>query len=297
MGITRHTVNKVFPGLIPIPPAFMFPEEYNDLMPLCFPVYLEPKIHGTRIKLFSSASGDVAAWNPKYTNYSHLFKQELEVMAEEAIKSNTDIEVDGELCEWKNVVYTGFMVKTPPKEGKAFVFKAFDSVRSAEKDKPLVERRRDLVRTVVKLRKDGVRDPQSVPLYFHLVPAAEASSKEDVLRFHTKVHAKTNEGVILKDPHSRYERGRSTAWLCMRTVRTEEAEILEIIYDADKRVGCLLCRTYAGEEILVNVEERLRDTLLTAKASLVGSTCKLTVKEGIECSTYSLLKLLHEKTL
>lgn len=76
---------------------------------------------------------------------------------------------------------------------------------------------------LAKVRKWLEEYPQP---HLHLIPQIPCESKEHLNRFLEEIQSQGGEGVILRDPKSLYEKGRSESYLKLKTVSDAEGTVI-----------------------------------------------------------------------
>lgn len=287
VGITLEMVNQLYPNEITLPTKFMLPGEYKPNLELGFPVWCEPQIDGVRVKLVAPPKGKCFAYGRDYTNFTHLFPDHLVLLQEIAKKLNSVVELDGTLYKenWSKSLAlaligidrfgrsepaTSSIYATPRKE---LTFYAFDFVTRAKPDLSLKKRKNRVMKFVSLLEKRKVLPRTEV------IPHVEASSHKECIKYYRRSLKSRYKGIILKDPVSSYACCRSSYWLELSQLETQDAEIVSVILGtglSSFKVAALLVKPREGSEIMVkNMADAHRSLFFEKRHDILGKIVEL----------------------
>jgi len=249
-------------------------EDAAEIMARLGPVvWVEDKYDGVRAQLHRSAGG-VRLFSRDLNDIGGQFPEVVEAAAG---LSWAGI-LDGEVLAWKDGVVLPFLrlqARLGRKEPSArirsdvpVIFVAWDALALDEDgdgvvrpllDEPLAERRRRLEALGMPLAADGGRFALS-----HLVTVESADGLEAAF---AEARARRNEGLMVKDPESRYTPGRrGLGWLKMKkALATLDCVVVGVEVGHGKRHGVLSDYTFA-------VRDEASGTLVTIGKAYSGLT-------------------------
>ena len=249
-------------------------EDAAEIMARLGPVvWVEDKYDGVRAQLHRSAGG-VRLFSRDLNDIGGQFPEVVEAAAG---LSWAGI-LDGEVLAWKDEVVLPFLrlqARLGRKEPSArirsdvpVIFVAWDALALDEDgdgvvrpllDEPLAERRRRLEALGMPLAADGGRFARS-----HLVTVESADGLEAAF---AEARARRNEGLMVKDPESRYTPGRrGLGWLKMKkALATLDCVVVGVEVGHGKRHGVLSDYTFA-------VRDEASGTLVTIGKAYSGLT-------------------------
>ncbi|HEY8899926.1 MAG TPA: ATP-dependent DNA ligase [Chthoniobacterales bacterium] len=205
-------------------------------------VWVEDKLDGIRAQLHC-AGGDAAIYSRDLRPITKTFPE----IAEAAVRTGVEFVLDGEIVAWRDgrpLSFFELQKRLGRVERDLFMetevpvtFTAFDVLwmngRSVFRE-PLAERRKILEAL-----------PLAAPL--RTLPLTRAQSAEEVEIAFVVARGRNNEGLIVKDPGSRYAPGRrGLAWVKLKKAfATLDVVVTSVEYGHGRRKGVLSDYTFA----------------------------------------------------
>lgn len=288
IGLNMEVANTLFPGLISFPSKFMLSGEYVPSLRLKFPVYCELNVDGFRIKLTASPKGEAVAFDLHYFTYNKLFKPHLEILSSIAKKINKTVEVDGEVFykDWSTTNSILISDDDHPeglaKARELLTYYAMDFIVRGKESTPL-KKRKEKVEKFVALCKNA----QLTPLVKNTL-YTEANSDKEMISTYKKVMKKGYDGIIIKDPLSPYEHKRSSYWLKLKKIETQDVTILAVY--PGQGLSCFKCaailaKPRLGSPFLVkDLSDSQRDFAWTRRNEIIGQVAEIVFRKSTDGS-------------
>lgn len=230
-GISVNTINKAWPGLIPLvfdgstKPDIMLLKTY-DQKKARFPILAAVKKDGVRARYINGQL--VSRQGQKFIGLDHIEK-ELE---------NFDCEFDGELCVPGEIfdVASGLIRNFNPTPNA--VYQIFD-MPSYPGNK--LNRHINLCKCL--------KSTEHIRIISHY----KIKSKESLNKFYNKALADGEEGIVVYDPYSMYEDKRSFDWMRLVPLKTSDCEVIGFYEGKGKHHGSLggIIVNYKGHKVKV----------------------------------------------
>jgi hypothetical protein len=242
LNLCMTTLNWAFPGLFSKLVHFMKGVEYDDSLILTYPLYLEPKINGIRIKVVAQKEEhSMKAYNQNMNRLSGLFKEYIKPLTAIAEKLKTPIELDG-------------VLETPSK-----VYNVFDFVMRNKPKTILEKRKNNLIKVVAML--EGIESSTKIKI----VPFAKVTSKQEIYKAWKNLNA-----FFLKKVDSPYSHEDKPSFFWMEQ-NGESPMFKRVIVDVIKHRGvvdsCLLAKIGGNKSdaVIVNTLSDSQRILLNQK--------------------------------
>jgi ATP-dependent DNA ligase len=238
VGVQVSTVNKAFPGLIPVF-AVQLADKYKESKVKKFPVYVEPKFDGMRATAVIHPTGEVDVFTRtgREIPAATYFHPELRQVGERYRKACMEAGITYKGCVLDGELIGGSFNETistfrSGEKASSGIFHVFDflPMRALTENIPATyESRRALLGRML----DGASEMLQVS------PAMKAASHAEVWAMYEKARAAGLEGVIVKDPDGLWERKRSKAWLKVKAEETEDLTIIGAFEGEGQMAGTL----------------------------------------------------------
>jgi len=213
MGMGAKTINKVFPGLIPVHKVML--AKLFDKKRVKYPCFGSPKIDGVRA-IFKNGKF--------YSRGGHIY-QGLDLLATEIMNNiGFSTPLDGELTVANKSFQEGSgMIRSNSSTPDA-IFHVFDL---PEVDIPFVERLTLLA------------DIQVPSFKVYPVMHKKLYSFDEITDFYTTCRKTNYEGAVIKSYSYKYKGTRSYDWMKMKNVDTADLEIVGVFEGTGKYEGQL----------------------------------------------------------
>lgn len=268
MGMGVRTINQVYEDLIPIHAIQLAkPIDYRRIV---YPVIASPKLDGLRAiykngKFYSRLGNE----------FQGLAKLEYEIAfwAKEFHKwSGVEAIFDGELMvEGEHFNEISGQLRSFKETDKA-IFNMFDV--PSMWDKPLVKRNNWLQ------SMDGRVNNTS---QIQVVPSAVLNDAKEIETCYQEAIEEGYEGVMIKDPASKYENGRSYAWMKVKPTHSKDLKVVGTFEGQGKYEGICGGLVVSHEGTLVRVGSGLSDYQRRCwgddSSDIVGATVEVAYQE------------------
>ncbi len=280
IGLSGYLINKLFPKMIIYPTRFMTCLSYNPEYQIAFPVLIEPKEHGIRVKIVCDRDGKFFAYTRNFQNVTSMFNSYKIPLLKISEKKDSKIELEGILF-YKNIKETvdliknivSYKISTIPND---YTFRLIDFVVDRNRKMDLRLRKNDVVKTAAILLKNGITQ-------ISIIPFIEVIDKYKIFKACNKSIENGNKGIILKDPKSPYVYNCDSRWLSYENPMYERGEIIEILRDRTdlNKCRCIVIRNKEGiEKMVTNISKVLQTNIWKDRTKIIGLSCM--IEKGIQ---------------
>ena len=257
MGMGAKTINKVFPGLIPIHEVML--AKLFDKRRVKYPCFGSPKIDGVRA-IFKDGKF--------YSRGGHIY-QGLDLLAAEIMNNlDTSTPLDGELTVANKSFQEGSgMIRSNLPTPNA-IFHVFDL---PEVDIPFVE------------RLTLMADIQTPSFKVYPVMHKKLYSFDEITDFYTACRKANYEGAVIKSYRYKYKGTRSYDWMKMKNVITVDLKVVGVFEGTGKYEGQLggIVVDFNGVEVRVGsgFSDSDRVSLWDNQDTVIGQTAEVLYME------------------
>lgn len=262
-GVSATSVNKVFPGTIPVFKVQLAKDVPLDKLE--YPLYAQLKSDGVRVVvtvenrhvLFRTRNGkklhlpDSAAHVLNRLGTGRMLMLDTEVTLKEGLSVDRTT-VSGMLNSAQSSLRTGNTI-----DESLLQFNVFDAMplREFTSSKCSLGYEKRISMCLIECKNLGAS--------FEFLPVTMVRSPEEVTRMFHSVLAEGQEGLILKSPNHRYSFKRSKDWAKVKEVKDCDLVCTEVIPGTGKyqgMIGALLCKgEVEGKQVVSKVGTGLAD--------------------------------------
>ena len=245
-GFSRNTINRVKSGTIATFDC-MLAKKYEEKRLKGKPHAIEPKVDGVRVLAFISESGVgfYSRSGKEYTGFDHLIPPLLRLG-----RAGKGIVMDGEVVSGDFNKTVGD-VRRKNVQATDAVFYAFDVVSAVlfkgdkgNETETTYEMRRKVLEACVKAAdSDNVK---ALPRYL-------VDSHDEILAYYAKFRERGWEGAMVKPLDSIYTRKRSSLWMKIKNISSEDIRVTGVFEGTGKyegAMGGIIC-DFNGVEVRV----------------------------------------------